>query len=123
MANEWTALNSFWNSFDMPAYDENTVPDDASTPYITYEASTGGMGDVLSLTGNLWYPNTTSWAGISNKATEIGRMIGGGSSVLFDNGRLWVTKRMPFAIRMDEPNDPNMRRIVLQINAEFQMGE
>ena len=120
--NQWTALNSFWNSFDIPAYDENTVPDDATMPYVTYEASMGGLGDILSLSASLWY-RTTSWAGISEKAKEIGDYIGGGASVLYDNGRLWITKTTPFARRMNEPEDKNVRRIVLTVNAEFQTAE
>ena len=31
------ALHSFWSGFGLTAYDENTVPDGAQLPYITYE--------------------------------------------------------------------------------------
>lgn len=119
MANTWTALHTFWNSFSLTAYDENTVPDDAQMPYITYEAQTSGLGDVLLLSGSLWY-KSTSWAQISNKAEAISDIIGGGMGIPYDNGRLWVTKAIQFANRMSEPDDDSVRRIVLRINAEFQ---
>lgn len=121
MANQWTALNTFWNSFDIPAYDENTVPDDATMPYITYEASIGGLGDILLLSASLWYGATMSWAGISEKALEISEEIGGGKSVGYDNGRLWATKMSPFAQRMADAE--GVRRVLMHIYAEYQTAE
>lgn len=120
--NEWTALDTFWSSFNLPAYDENTVPDDAVMPYITYEAAIGGLGDILQLSASLWY-ETTSWAGISQKAKEISEYIGTGCGESYENGRLWITKALSFATRMNEPEDNNVRRIVMYINAEYQTAE
>ena len=37
------ALNTFWNSFGIPAYDEYTVPDGTSIPYITYDTATDAV--------------------------------------------------------------------------------
>ena len=34
------AIYQFWNSFGLTAYEENTVPDDAAFPYITYQLVT-----------------------------------------------------------------------------------
>ena len=34
------AMYQFWNSFGLTAYEENTVKDDASFPYITYQLVT-----------------------------------------------------------------------------------
>ena len=123
MSNKWTAINSFWNSFSMPAYDENTVPDDAVMPYITYEAATGGMDFKTPLNANIYY-RTTSWQAISDKAEEIQRYISGGVGIPYDGGRLWITERTPFAQRMAESMDSSeamsVRRILIQIEAEFQ---
>lgn len=119
MTNEWTALHTFWNSFGIPAYDENTVPDGAQLPYITYEAQISGLDDQVSLSASLWY-RSMSWAEISEKAHEISRSIGGGTGVGYSDGRLWITKASPFAQRMSEPSDEQVRRILLQIAAEFQ---
>jgi len=116
---KWQAINEFWNSFGLTAYDENSVPDNAVMPYVTYNVSIGDLGDALFLTASLWY-YTSSWAEISQKAKEISDYIGGGAGVPYDNGRVWITKGLPFAQRMNEPGSDLTRRIVLQINAEFQ---
>lgn len=39
------AIHSFWNSFGLKAYDENTVPDNAKLPYITYEVAVSSFDD------------------------------------------------------------------------------
>lgn len=120
MADKWTALNTFFNSFGITAYDENTVPDDAVFPYITYEAAISDFDDMkVPLTASLWYLSN-SWAEISQKAEQISVAIGGGYGVPYAGGRLWITKESPFAQRMSEPSDALIRRIVLQLGAEFQ---
>jgi len=119
MADKWTALNTLWNSFGLNAYDVNTVPEGAVLPYITYEARTADLDEAVLLTASIWY-KSNSWTEISQKAEEISDYMGGGMSVAYDNGRLWATKGSPFAQRMSEPSDPQIRRVVLQVYAEFQ---
>ena len=116
---KWNALDTFWNSFGIPAYDENTVPDSAVMPYITYESGIGSLGDKLNLNASIWY-YSSSWAGASQKANEIENFIGGGSGVMYDGGRMWVTKGFTFAQRMNEPGSDLTRRILLQIEVEYQ---
>lgn len=41
------ALYNFWSGFGLPAYLQDSVPDDATLPYITYEVV---QGDALSST-------------------------------------------------------------------------
>ena len=119
MADKWTAINAFWNGFGLDAYDENTVPDGAVLPYITYAASTAGLDEPVYMTASIWY-RSNSWTEVSQKAEGISELIGGGYGVAYDGGRLWVTQASPFAQRMSEPNDPSVRRIILQVTAEFQ---
>ena len=119
MADEWTALHSFWNGFGLSAYDEFTVPDDAQMPYITYESAVSGFDESIQLSASLYY-RSTSWTEISQKASEIYSHVSGGTGVDYDHGRLWITAPSSFATRMDEPDDQNVRRIVLQIVCEFQ---
>jgi hypothetical protein len=113
------ALHAFWSSFGLPAYDENTVPDDAKLPYITYEVATASLDDGdVALSAHLWYFGKT-WADISRKADEIARNIGfGGKTLKTDTGYVWIKRRVPFAQRMSESDD-NIRRIFLGISAEF----
>lgn len=119
MADKWTAIQTLWSSFGLTAYDENTVPDEATLPYITYSASVGDFDETVYLTASVWY-RSNSWAEISQKEEEISDLIGGGMGVGFDGGRLWVTKASPFAQRLVEESDTQIRRIVLQATGEFQ---
>jgi hypothetical protein len=116
---KWQALDAFWNSFGWKAFDEYTVPDDVPLPYITYETQISDLDEPVMLTASLWY-HSMSWEAVSIKASEISEAIGGGYGVRYDSGRLWVTKAVPFAQRVAEPSDEQVRRIIIQINAEYQ---
>lgn len=119
MADKWTAVNTLWNGFGITAYDENTVPNGAAMPYITYSVSVAGLDEPVYLSASLWY-RSMSWEDISKKAEQISEAIGGGAGVAYDGGRLWVTRGDPFAQRMSEPEDGTVRRILLQVKGEFQ---
>lgn len=119
MADKWTAIQTLWSSFGLTAYDENTVPDGATLPYITYSASVADFDEAVYLTASIWY-RSNSWTEVSQKAEEISDHIEGGMGVGFDGGRLWVTKASPFAQRMADESDTQIRRIVLQVTGEFQ---
>ena len=112
------AIHNFWSQFGLPAYDENSVPDDAVMPYITYTVSTDSLDEPIPLSGNLWY-RSTLWKDITLKSEEIAKKIAekGFYSVKLDNGYLWITKGSPFAQRMTD-TDP-VKRIYLNIMAEF----
>lgn len=120
--NKWQAIDKFWNSFGIPAYDENTVISGESSPkmpYITYTAQTGSVGQNLSLTASLWYKGY-SWSDISQKADEIAERIGYGYSLeSVDDGYMYLTLGQPFAQRMNDPEDDTIRRVYIIINAEF----
>lgn len=119
MTDKWVALNTFWNSFGLKAYDVYTVPDNAQMPYITYEASIGDLDEKIPLLASLWY-YSTSWVDIDEKSESISNLIGSGMGVPYNGGRLWVTKGAPFAQRMDEPGSDFTRRIIMNIEVEFQ---
>lgn len=114
------ALHSFWSGFGLTAYDENTVPDDAVMPYITYSSSTDSLDNVVNMTASVWY-HSTSWKDISEKTEQIARYIVGMNppSIKFDSGRLYIAKGNPFAQRMADPNDDMIRRMYLNIQAEY----
>ena len=118
---KFQALQSFWSSFGIPAYDENTVPsgeDKPVYPYITYDAAVTNFGGHVALSGSIWYYGT-SWAQVTTKMTEIQSAIGrGGSFIQIDGGALWIKQGSPFAQRVSDPNDM-VRRILINIEAEF----
>jgi len=112
------ALYNFWAGFSLPAYDESVVPEDAPFPRVTYETNTDSFGTEIALTASLWY-KSTSWAEITRKAAEISHYIGmGGKIINIDGGALWIKRASPFAQRFADEND-SIRRIVLNISAEF----
>lgn len=116
------ALQAFWSSFGLKAYDENTVPDDAMTlnggKYLTYSAATGYFDALVTLSASLWY-KSASWAEISQKAAEIGEAIGyGGRLIPFDGGHIWIQRGTPFSQRMSDEDD-TIRRIYINLSSEF----
>lgn len=116
------AIHRFWSSFGLPAYDENSVPSGENAPrlpYITYGVIIDTLGGVVSLSASLWYRDS-SWETISKKADEISNAIGvGGKVITLDTGYLWICRGTPFAQRMADDTDDVVRRIYLNIQAEF----
>lgn len=125
--NKMQTLHAFWSSFGIPAFDENSVPDEkeridlygAAFPYITYEASSDDFGNQLAQTSSLWY-RSSSWADITAKEEQIAEFIGrGGVMIAYDGGSMWIQKASPWAQRMNDPSDELIRRIVLNVTIEF----
>lgn len=117
--NKYQALQNFWSSFALPAYDENSVPTDPMFPYITYSVQTDSLDSPVLMTASLWY-RTYSWEGISMKTEEIARRIVEMDPIPLDNRQyLYLTKGVPFAQRMNDPSDDAIRRVYLNIMAEY----
>lgn len=114
------ALQNFWESFGIPAYEQTTVPESATMPYITYSVSTDSLDNVVNMYASVWY-HSTSWKDISEKTEQISRYIVSMNppSIKFDGGRLYIAKGTPFAQRMADPNDDMIRRMYLNIQAEY----
>lgn len=114
------AINAFWNSFGLPAYDEQTVPDEATLPYITFNVVTDALDNKIPLNGSLWYFGT-SWAEVAAKAEQIARYVGehGHVVIKFDDGYMYVTQGSPFYQRVADASNELVRRIYINIMAEF----
>ena len=117
---KYQAIDEFWNRFSIPAYDESSVPDNAELPYITYSAQTSDLvSGPVAMTASLWYYGQ-SWAAVSKKAIAISEYIGmGGIVSLYDGGALWIKRGSQFSQRLSDPDDPLIRRIILNIEAEY----
>ena len=118
---KFQALQTFWSSFGVPAFDENTVPggeERPEFPYITYDVSTGNLGSYAAMSASLW-DYGTNWERISSLLIAVQSVIGrGGRMIPIDGGALWIKKGSPFAQRMSDPNDM-IRRIFINIEAEY----
>ena len=111
-------LNEFWNSFGWLAFDENTVPDETPLPYITYAAVFDSFGAPVVLSASLWH-RSRSWTTVTEKAAEIEQSVGYSGMVLpYDGGYLWLKRGHPFSQRMSDEDD-GIRRIYINIEAEY----
>lgn len=117
---KYQAIDNFWNSFGWTAYDEGTVPEDAAMPRITYSVVTDSLDNPVMIPASLW-DKSYSWENISKKADEIAQRLStmNPPSIKIDSGRLYLTKGSPYAQRMQEPSDDTIRRMYLNVDAEF----
>ena len=117
------AIYQFWNSFGLTAYEENTVPDDASFPYITYQLMTDSFDREIPLTASIWY-RSESWTAINAKTEEISQKISrGGKIIPCDGGAIWLKRGQPFAQNMGDESDGLIKRKYINITAEFMTAD
>lgn len=117
--NRWQAQHEFWSSFGMPAYEENSVPVGAEFPYITYQSVSGGFSEILSVSASIW-TRTTSWSTATAKADEIEKYIRSMGYPKIEGGRYRVyIGDSTFAQSMGDPNDAQIKRILLNVLFEF----
>ena len=117
------AIYQFWNSFGLTAYEENSVPDDATFPYITYQLATDSFDREIPLTVSIWY-RSESWTGINAKTDEISQTISrGGKIIPCDDGAIWLKRGQPFAQSMGDESDNLIKRKYLNITAEFMTAD
>lgn len=116
-----SAIQSLWEALSgLPCYEENTVPDEPTYPYLSYQLNTGGFGDSVPMVASLYYRDT-KWTDANAKAEEISDRIGrGGIQVPITGGVIWVTRAQTFTQHFDEQSDKTVRRIILSVNAEYQ---
>ena len=116
------AIQGFWESFGLAAFEENAVPtgyDAPGFPYITYELVTDDLGNTTVMTASLWYRGT-SWVPANAKTDEIGARLGyAGVRLACDGGCIWLRRGTPFAQSMGDPDDNMIRRKVLSVDAMY----
>ena len=116
------AIQEFFSSFGLVAFEENTVPtgDDAPDfPYLTYSLTTDSLGAQVPLTCSLWYRDE-SWVRANAKAEEIGQHIGrGGVFIDIDGGAIWIMRGSPFAQSMGDDSDMMVKRKYINLTAEY----
>ena len=113
------AIYQFWSSFGLTAYEENTVPEDAAFPYLTYQLVTDSFDHEVAATVSLWY-RSESWTAINAKTEEISAHIGlGGKIIKCDGGHIWIKRGQPFAQNMGDESDDLIKRKYLNLTFEF----
>lgn len=118
------AIHAFFAGFDLPAYEENSVPDytdDAQTtetrpPYITYQLAVDDFhGNGTAITAEIW-DCSESWQLINEKVDEIAAYIGRRRMLSCDDGYIAVTKGSPFA---QNYADEVYKRAYMNLNLTF----
>ena len=118
-----SAIYQFWNSFGLTAYEENTVPTDATFPYITYQLVTDGFDREIPITASIWY-RSESWTAINANTEDISQKISRGGKVIpCDDGAIWMKRGQPFAQSMGDESDNLIKRKYLNITAEFMTAD
>lgn len=113
------AIYQFWSGFGLTAYEENTVPEDAAFPYVTYQLVTDSFDREVAATASLWYRGE-SWTDINAKTEKISAHIGlGGKIIKCDGGRIWIKRGQPFAQNMGDESDDLIKRKYLNVNIEY----
>ena len=113
------AIYQFWSGFGLTAYEENTVPTDATFPYVTYQLVTDSFDREVSATASLWYRDE-SWTAINSKTNEIAQRINlGGRFIKCDGGRIWIKMGHPFAQNMGDESDDLIKRKYINVVYEF----
>lgn len=115
--NKAQVIPYFWNQFQWPAYDENTVPDNAKAPIITFNNIISKFEDNVMLNADLWY-RSKSWETIEEKAAEIAEAIGYRWDCDIDNGKVHIYQGSPFSQHMPDDDD-SMRRIRINIIVNY----
>jgi hypothetical protein len=113
------AIYQFWSSFGLTAYEENTVPEDAVFPYLTYQLVTDSFDREVSATASLWYRGESLTA-INAKTEEISKKIGAsGKKIAVDGGGIWIKRGQPFAQNMGDESDDLIKRKYINISIVF----
>ena len=113
------AIYQFWSSFGLTAYEENTVPEDAAFPYVTYQLVTDSFDREVAATASLWYRGE-SWTDINAKTEEISKKIGAsGKKIAVDGGGIWIKRGQPFAQNMGDESDDLIKRKYINISIVF----
>lgn len=118
---KYEAQYSFWSGFNIPAYEENSVPDEdeVSFPYITYQAVSSSFDEDATINASVW-TRSTSWATADTIATLVQQRLGnGGAVVSYDGGIIWFTPNTPFAQSMGDPSDDRIKRKLLTVQLHF----
>lgn len=114
----WQAQQAFWGQFGA-AYEENSVPNDAGFPRITYQAAVNSLDNDVAITASIW-TRSTSWNSADMIANAIKERIKDMGCPKIDGGRYRVyIGSTPFAQKTTDPDDKEVKRIVINVNFEF----
>lgn len=120
------AIFDFWNSFNIPAFEENSVPtgeEAPAYPYITYQLAIDNFGSQVQTSVSVYDRDKDNYSALFHvlqKAAEIRKKISrGGIMLAFDGGAVWLNPNTPFSQIMGDSEDNAVHRAYLNMTAEF----
>lgn len=95
--NKYEALHAFYSSFGVPAYEENSVPDNAKLPYITYEVITSEFdAQNIALSCQIW-SRSNSLKELNILTEAMSDALRTGAKLICDTGYIMLYRGEPFA--------------------------
>ena len=120
------AIFDFWNSFNIPAFEENSVPTGENAPaypYITYQLVVDDFRGQVQTSASVYDRDKNNYSAlfqVLQKTAEIRKKISrGGIMLAFDSGVVWLKPNTPFSQIMGDSEDNAVRRAYLNMTAEF----
>lgn len=116
-------IYQFWSGFSVPAFEENSVPtgeDFPGFPYITFPMVFAGFGGKSSVFVSIWTKSDSGWQQAINIANSIYSVLkDGGLCLQHSTGAVWVSANEPFSRGTGDPNDNQVKRLLLDVSLQF----
>lgn len=98
------ALSAFFSGFDIPAYPEDFIPENAALPYLTVlPVVPADWNSQSTFHARLWYPSNTGKRPIIQKTDQIRAALGDGLAIQCEGGAILLCAGTPWAQSMDNP--------------------
>ena len=114
------AIKTFFSGFGIPAYTQESVPDNVPLPYIAYSLSVPEWDQKASMYVQVW-DRTKSNAGIMQTADRITAAIGRGLKIPLEDGYLVIWPESPL-IQILADGDFRSAYINLSVNTYHNPG-
>ena len=109
------ALKTFFSGFGVPAYAEDSVPDETELPYIAYSQNIPGWSRKASMFVKVW-DRTTSNARIMQIADQITAAIGECKTITHEGGYLVLWPETP---KVQIQVDGDVRYAYINLSANY----
>lgn len=106
MINTAKALYEFWSGFGLPAYQTDSVPDNAVMPYITYSLVETEPLESASHYAQVWYRDTSN-AALLAKVDVIKEIISNGVRIDCNGGCVVIRPSSPLVQFMVDADPAN----------------
>lgn len=116
MVDTATALKAFYESFDLPAYTTDNVPDDIEMPYLTYSFVDADWDQPMTHYCMI-YMRTRRNIELLTKAKEIKDAIGTGKIIPCGNG--YIVLHYENSELMTDGNDPDVRSVYINMQIDI----